>query len=210
MAASEPMLEESATSGTSSAQGLMSGQNSSSPMNDEPQKLQPLVVTEGKATSEKKADASQQKDVQVQQQSVATAKSPATSASGAGNVAAMPTSRVEKLPARNTSGIAPIKAAAPAGSNESSGGADTRAHFSRQAADEDNGESNTNEEAGDNDDEIENLDVRARNKATLNTARNHVKNGQKEKAIKLLQSLVEEGNGPEKRQAKRLLKDLED
>ncbi|HRO43856.1 MAG TPA: tetratricopeptide repeat protein [Flavipsychrobacter sp.] len=49
---------------------------------------------------------------------------------------------------------------------------------------------------------------RAEQDAALQAARCHINLGQKEKAIKLLEAIAENGSGASKRQAKRLLKDL--
>ena len=53
-------------------------------------------------------------------------------------------------------------------------------------------------------------DKRTSQQATLMAARSYLKLGHKVKAKQLLQTLVNEGSGSQKRQAKRLLKDLEE
>ena len=53
-------------------------------------------------------------------------------------------------------------------------------------------------------------DSRTSQHATLMAAKSYIKLGQKDNAIKMLRTLAEEGSGTYKRQAKRMLKDLED
>lgn len=58
--------------------------------------------------------------------------------------------------------------------------------------------------------QMNNTDAKKSQQAQLMAARCHLNLGQKNSAIKLLEELAERGSGSPKRQAKRLLKDLEE
>jgi FimV-like protein len=227
-----PVTEQSATAAASGQMGVMSSPDGSNQMNDEPQKVQPLIMTDSKTGAENKSAEVAQKDKATPSATVAPNKTAFTKKQDASATIALPTSNVEKLPTRNTSDVNTMAAGAPAKGDESSvftsarkkvadDEVDVRTEGLESRSDEGDGRklstANALYEAGNYGaaassykEQIGGDDKRTSQQATLMAARSYLKLGQKEKAKQLLQTLVNEGSGSQKRQAKRMLKDLEE
>jgi FimV-like protein len=227
-----PVTEQSATAAASGQMGVMSSPDGGNQMNDQPQKVQPLIITDSKTGAENKSAEAAQKDITAPSATVATNKAAFTKQHDASGTITLPTSKVEKLPTRNTSDITTIAAGAPAKDGESSvftsarkkgadDEADDRTEVLDSRSDEGDGRKlstanalyesgNYGAAASSYKEQIGGDDKRTSQQATLMAARSYLKLGQKEKAKQLLQSLVNEGSGSQKRQAKRMLKDLEE
>ena len=215
---------------TTAGVGLMSAPDGSSQMNDQPQKVQSLIVTDSKTSAEKSATEIAQRDMNAQSVA-ATADKAAIKQDPPGSIT-LPTANVEKLPTRNMSDSKTMTGAATVKGSESNvlttgrkKAADEETVVKSEAgdfsSDEGNGRklsaANALYEAGNYGaaassyrEQMNVEDKRTSQQATLMAARSYLKLGHKVKAKQLLQTLVNEGSGSQKRQAKRLLKDLEE
>ena len=217
---------------TASQLGLTSRQTEQRNFDDDPQKVQPLIITDPKAGKDKQAAEAESKSSVAADAALAkTAKAKREEINT--STISLPTTTVEKLP-RIPSAAASFNEGLPSTRKAehgaaivvkdkvvgSEGATNSRKENSVGSADASAKTLKDGDELYDAGEykaaaisykkQMNSSDSRTSQHATLMAAKSYIKLGQKDNAIKMLRTLAEEGSGTYKRQAKRMLKDLED
>lgn len=225
--------EEVAGSENASKLGITSQQSGQRNFDDDPQKVQPLIIADPKAGKDQQAAESESNAT------VAADAAPAKTAKAKREEAntstiSLPTTSVEKLQSRMPAAAAAFNEGPPSSrkaehgaavvvkerSTGSESEADTQEEISPASVSDETKGLNSGDKLYRSGDykaaaasykkQMNSSDSRTSQQATLMAAKSYIKLGQKENALKLLNTLAEEGSGTYKRQAKRMLKDLED
>jgi FimV-like protein len=146
--------------------------------------------------SEKKGSQDGKKEIPTSNNKIISSLSPVTPSGLSGNSAENPPKLNPKQADGNNNNS--VKAIAPISDNNQQDKTAKKSDSEDKAEALPAGDENTEETES----------SRAKQLADLNTAKDYLKNGQKESAKKLLETLVNEGRGGPKRQAKRMLNDI--
>jgi len=218
---------------TASQLGLTSQPTEQRNFDDDPQKVQPLIIADPKARKDQQAAETESKATVAADAALAK-KAKAKREEINTSTISLPSTTVEKLQSRMPAAATTFTDVAPSGRKAEHGTAvivKEKGLGSESAADsqEENkpaSVSSAPKGLRDGDElyesgeykaaaasyrkQMSSSDSRTSQHATLMTAKSYIKLGQKENAVKLLKTLADEGSGTYKRQAKRMLKDLED